>query len=571
MTHKLSLQHGLTLISKIRSLIRKTFQPFKAANDESSYGGTILRVFEPATEEELRMMIKTHGIKCSPEDPIPAPLLKKLVDCFIPIWLDLVNLSLEQGSMECLKCGVLAPLIKALDSAIDPDVMKNFRPVTNLQLLSKMIERVVGSRLDGHMDQNGLHSSKQYAYKTEHSTELLLTKVVNDLLLSCDKKIPTLVMFLDLSAAFDTVDQEKLLQILHDEIGIRGTALKWFDSFLRGRSQKVKIGEHYSPEVALEFGVAQGSILGPKLFNIYTRTFPEQLKVVSVSVEGYADDNQLMKQFNIVFQVEVLGEGIAQTFKVIEQWMREYFLKLNCDKTQIMVVAPEGILKYILVNGTFINGKCIRFVESAKNLGVYIDSSLSMDVQVKNVVTACFCTIRLLSRIKHFLTSEHLQLLVCSLVLAVIDYCNLVYYGISAENIGRLQSVQNSAARLACKVNAFDRVRSDDLFHKLHWLKVRERITYKVLLVVHKCVYGNAPVDLRKLVRFSQSNRSKKLEVRDCHGVMGDRAFSVCGPRLWNCLPTQLRLKEVIEDFKKDLKTYLFRHSDRFYELVNMQ
>ena len=85
------------------------------------------------------------------------------------------------------------------------------------------------------------------------------------------------------------------------------------------------------------------------------------------------------------------------------------------------------------------------------------------------------------------------------------------------------------------------------------------------------CVYGNAPVDLRKLVRFSQSNRSKKLEVRDCHGAMGDRAFSVCGPRLWNCLPTQLRLKEVIEDFKKDLKTYLFRHSDRFYELVNMQ
>ena len=82
---------------------------------------------------------------------------------------------------------------------------------------------------------------------------------------------------------------------------------------------------------------------------------------------------------------------------------------------------------------------------------------------------------------------------------------------------------------------------------------------------------GNAPVDLRKLVRFSQSNRSKKLEVRDCHGVMGDRAFSVCGPRLWNCLPTQLRLKDVIEDFKKDLKTYLFRHSDRFYELVNMQ
>ena len=156
-------------------------------------------------------------------------------------------------------------------------------------------------------------------------------------------------------------------------------------------------------------------------------------------------------------------------------------------------------------------------------------------------------------------------------ILAVIDYCNILYYGISAENMGRLQRVQNSAARLACKVNAFDKVRSDDLFRKLHWLKVRERITYKVLLVVHKCVYGNAPVDLRKLVRFSQSSRSKKLEVRDCRGAMGERAFSVCGPRLWNCLPTQLRWNDVIDDFKKNLKTFLFQNADRFYELVNMK
>ena len=113
-------------------------------------------------------MIKTHGIKCSPEDPIPAPLLKQLVDSFIPIWLDLVNLSLEQGSMECLNCGVLAPLITALDSAIDPDVLKNFRPVTNLQLLSKMIERVVGSRLYGLMDEFPLNKAIRLQDLTLH-------------------------------------------------------------------------------------------------------------------------------------------------------------------------------------------------------------------------------------------------------------------------------------------------------------------------------------------------------------------------------------------------------------------
>ena len=552
--------------------IRKAFPPFKAdAGYKSSYTGTLLEVFEPATEDEVRSMILTHGIKCSPEDPIPAALLKDLTDTFIPIWLELINLSLEQGSMECLKCGVLAPLIKDLDSAIDCDVLKNYRPVTNLQLLGKLIERVVDNRLDRHMDQNLLHSSKQYAYKSGHSTELLLTKVVDELLISCDKKTPTLVLFLDLSAAFDTVDQEKLLQILHDDLGIRGVALKWFDSFLRRRTQKVKIGNEYSAEEELEFGVTQGSILGPKLFNIYTKPFPDKLKVVSVSVEGYADDNQLMKRFNIVFQVEVLGEGIAQTFEVIEKWMRDNFLKLNSSKTQIMVVAPECVQEYILINGTFIDGKCIRFVESAKNLGVYIDSTLSMNVQVQKVVSLCFSTIRLLSRIKCYLTVEHLQLMVCSLVLSIMDYCNSLYYGISAENLGKLQRVQNSAARLACKVNIYDGVSSEELFKRLHWLKVRERIIYKILVIVHKCIYGNAPVDLSNLVRLSQRNRLKMLEVRESHGLMGDRAFSVCGPRLWNCLPTKLRLEQDADDFKNGLKTYLFKHCDSFYELVHMK
>ena len=333
--------------------------------------------------------------------------------------------------------------------------------------LSKLIERIVDIRINEHMDKNNLHSSKQYAYKEEHSTELLLTKVVNDLLLACDKKIPTLVMFLDLSAAFDTVDQGKLLQILKNDIGIRGVALKWFESYLCCRTQKVKIGDSYSSEVVLDFGVTQGSILGPKLFNIYTKPFPTKLHVVKVSVEGYADDHQLLKQFNLIFQVEVLGEGIEKIFTVIEKWMSDNFLKLNSGKTKIMIIAPDGVQQEITVNGTYIDGKCIRFVETAKNLGVYIDSTLSMEFQIQKVVTNCYSTIRHLSRIKYFLSTEHLNLLACSLVLNLMDYCNSLYYGLSSELIGKLQSVQNSAARLVCKVNCYDRVSSNALFHKL--------------------------------------------------------------------------------------------------------
>ena len=553
--------------------IRKSFPPYETSLDDSggSFTGTPLEVFKPATEDEIRGLVMKHGLKCSPDDPIPAALLKRVVDVFIPIWRELVNLSLAQGSMICLKCSILAPLIKALDSLMDIEILKNYRPVSNLLFLSKLIERIVDLRTNDHMDVNNLHSSKQYAYKDEHSTELLLTKVTNDLLLACDKKIPTLVMFLDLSAAFDTVDQGKMLKILHDDIGIRGVALKWFESYLCGRTQKVKIGDSYSSEVELDFGVTQGSILGPKLFNWYTKPFPTKMHVVKVSVEGYADDHQLLKQFNLIFQVEVLGEGIDHIFEVIEKWMRENFLKLNSGKTKIMIVAPDGVQQEITINGTFIDGKCIRFVETAKNLGVYIDSTLSFEFQVQNVVMNCYSTIRHLSRIKFFLTTDQLNLLACTLVLSTLDYCNSLYYGLSAELIGKLQSVQNSAARLVCKVNGYDKVRSDELFHKLHWLKIRERIAYKVLLIVFKCVSGHAPVDLMDMLKPAKSGRTKKLEARKCNGVMGDRAFSVCGPRLWNALPSYLRVIEDVVDFKKKLKTYLFTNGDTFNICVNMK
>ena len=230
--------------------------------------GTLLD-FGSVTEDEVTEIISSHGIKCSPDDPVPLNLVKDHLNLFVPIWTKLINLSLSEGSIEGLKNAVVLPLIKEINDTVDVDTLKNYRPVSNLLLVEKLIERIVHVKLEKHMNSNNLNSDFQYGYKKGHSTETLLVKVVNDLMLSCDKNIPTLVMLLDLSAAFDTVDQEKLLKILQYEIGIGGTALKWFRSFLKGRTQKVKINSSYSFESLLKYGVAQGSVLGAILFNIY--------------------------------------------------------------------------------------------------------------------------------------------------------------------------------------------------------------------------------------------------------------------------------------------------------------
>ena len=164
-------------------------------------------------------------------------------------------------------------------------------------------------------------------------------------------------MLLDLSAAFDTVDQEKLLNILHDEIGIEGIALKWFKSFLHGRSHSVKIGNSYSDERELKYGVPQGSMSGPDLFNIYMRSFymnfdPRKIKT---NVFGFADDHQLYKKFLPILQITALGNDINNCFSLISKWMNEYFLCLNPSKTKILIVAPPPPLN----KGTDNNKWCI--------------------------------------------------------------------------------------------------------------------------------------------------------------------------------------------------------------------
>ena len=201
--------------------IRSSFTPVSVSQSLDINPDIVkLTEFEPATMEEICTIVKSHGIKCSPEDPVPASLLASNVDTFAPFWLEIVNLSLHVGSMEGMVNAVVLPLIKELGSLVNTDEYKNYRPVSNLVFIGKLIERVVQTRLQHQLVRNNLLSEKNYAYEKSHSTELLLLKEVNDLFKSFDNNLPSVVVLLDLSAAFDTVDHSKLLHILKFEIDI---------------------------------------------------------------------------------------------------------------------------------------------------------------------------------------------------------------------------------------------------------------------------------------------------------------------------------------------------------------
>ena len=235
--------------------------------------------------------------------------------------------------MDCLVSAVINPLLKEADGIVDTELYPNFRPVSNLIFLSKLIERCIANRLNAHMDNNKLHSKHAYGYKKGHSAELLLVNVVDNILTGFDKKQATVLLLLDLSAAFDTVDQDKLLDMLRWEIGLDGVVYKWFESFIKGRSQRVRINNSYSESDPLNFGLAQGSVLDHPLFNIYIRSFYPFMHAISYEVEGFADDHQLFKKFVPVFQTYVLGTSVNECLQSVSEWMRMYFLKLNKTKT----------------------------------------------------------------------------------------------------------------------------------------------------------------------------------------------------------------------------------------------
>ena len=547
---------------KIRK-IRSSFTPAEStAKRDLNPNLQKLNKFEPTNVAEITSIVKSFGIKCSPDDPVPAKILSSNTETFIPFWVEIVNLSLETGSMSGLKNAVVIPLIKELSAFTDTENFKNYRPVSNLLYVSKLIERVVDIRLRKQLVRNNLLTDKNYGYEKYHSTELLLLKVVNDLYESFDKNIPAVLVLLDLSAAFDTVDHNKLLEILEKEIGIEGVALSWFESFLKGRTQKVKIGDDYSDLAELLYGVAQGSVLGPILFKIYIRSFYKHV-ADTFNVEGFADDHQLIKQFLVAFQKIALGENIVDCLKHIGVWMNEYFLKLNESKTKILIMAPPSVQSQIVIRGIFIGKDCIRFVDSAKNLGIILDSILSFESQIHKVVKVCFAMLRKLHQIKVYLSKDDLQELVCSLIFSQIDYCNSLYNGVNCTLMQKLQHIQNCSAKLIMK-RKIPAGEMDKVIMDLHWLKVKFRCIYKLLLVIHNCIHNRAPNEIMSLLKYAESGRTMNLREVKSSNKYGSKAFSRVGPKMWNLLPRTVRDIMDTAEFKKTLKTFLMTRGDEY-------
>ncbi len=525
------------------------------------FDGVQLTSFTPVTESELETLIKASANKQCESDPLPTWLTKECRQELIPAMLDIINTSLETGSVpDSFKHALVRPLLKK--SNLKKEELKNYRPVSNLPWLSKILERAVATRLEAHLQLNALHDPYQSAYRKFHSTETALLRVYTDIASALDRGSTAVLLMLDLSAAFDTIDHRILLNRLDYSFGIQGTAKKWFSSYLTERTQSVTVENEASKPIILDFSVPQGSVLGPKLYCGYCRPIGRIVTSFGLIYHIYADDTQLYFVLESAGNWTVTRVTIERCVNEIIFWMNANLLKINGEKTEYIVFSPST-RKNTKDMSLMVGQNKINPCAVVKNLGCYWDSHLTMEEQVNSVCKSCYYQIRVIRKIRPYLTKDACRTLVQALVTSRLDYANAMLAELPYTTLlVKLEKVQNSAARLISGTDVNEHI--TPILMELHWLPIPQRIKFKILLYVYKCLNSAAPDYLQELLDpYVVSDRLRPrgvnlLRVPDANRVYGKHTFSWAGSTYWNALPPRMREINSLTQFKRQLKTHLF-------------
>ncbi len=536
---------GPKLAANIQSTGKKYYDYLGEARSSSMY-------LKPVVEMEvIKIIEKFNQNKSAGHDNIGNFILKRVSkEIAKPLTL-IFNLSLETGVVpENLKTAKVIPIYKK----DDPEIFSNYRPVSLLPCLSKILERLVFDRCVHYMDTYKILNEKQFGFRSNHSTQMAIMQLVDKVNAAVEKDETTIGIFLDLSKAFDTIDHGILLHKL-EHYGFRGIVLEWFKSYLHHRKQFVSYNSHESDMKNIICGVPQGSILGPLLFIIYVNDIISTSNVLEFIL--FADDTTILfSHKDIESQISLINKELVE----VSNWFKANKLSVNASKTNYMILGTPHMTcakkTKVILDGTILDRvKCTKF------LGVLIDECLTWKNHIDCICKTISRNIGVMNKLKHFVPDHILHTLYCTLVLPYLNYGILIWGHTCKSYLDKLIKLQKWAMRTIS--NSHYRSHTGPIFSKYNILTVNDMYNLELGVFMFKYSINELPnvfsqyFTKRSDIHNYPTRHANNLNLAKNKKCFSDKAVRTSGPILWNSLTDSLKMTNSSKHFRLMFKQNL--------------